>query len=405
MISSNLKMDDEVYHKQALNCVRRTYDLLCADDWQVEKITKSGETISSLYREGYGKIYKLTCSLKYPAKALCSEIYDNIEEVPKWNPTMLESKVIKAVMAAHTIAVGSEPEHFVCSQWNGFSSEKTKFDKGPALSYKRSNSSTNVALQNSGPFPGKCHLEMMEISAVMAAHTIAVGSEPEHFVCSQWNGFSSEKTKFDKGPALSYKRSNSSTNVALQNSGLFPWKRHLEMIEISKINSYTEIGKQALCCGGGAGLIKSRDFVNLCCWRLIINGEIQDEVMTEDISKDYKESSKYRDISVSDENLAIEQCYRKNGRVWINAAMSLEYEGAPEVSKFVRGENLITGFAACEVENNTEICIFEWILCLDLKGYIPRYLLDKCYTTFMTDYMKHFYKYIDNLRQNHINKE
>ncbi|XP_058983795.1 steroidogenic acute regulatory protein-like [Musca domestica] len=246
---------DEEYHRQALECIRRTYGFLCDNDWKLEKVTKRGERISSIYREGYGKIYKLTCSLKYPAKALCYEIYHNIEKVPTWNPTMLESKIIK------------------------------------------------------------------------------------------------------------------------------------------KINSYTEIGKQAMCSGTG-GLIQNRDFVHLCCWRLLVNGEICD----------HTNDSLDESIALSEDILHSEQYYKKNGRVWFNTAVSIEYEHAPPVSKYVRGENLASGFAACEVEDHPDVCIFEWILCLDLKGYVPRYILDKSYTTFMSEYMKHFHKHVDELRQNHLNK-
>lgn len=43
-----------------LDCVRRTYDLLHVSDWKIEKVTKKGDTISSIHREKMGKIYKLT---------------------------------------------------------------------------------------------------------------------------------------------------------------------------------------------------------------------------------------------------------------------------------------------------------------------------------------------------------
>lgn len=33
--------------------------------------------------------------LKYPAKALCNELFYKIEEAPHWNPTMLESKIVR----------------------------------------------------------------------------------------------------------------------------------------------------------------------------------------------------------------------------------------------------------------------------------------------------------------------
>lgn len=41
-----------------------------------------------------------------------------------------------------------------------------------------------------------------------------------------------------------------------------------------------------------------------------------------------------------------------------------------------RGENIVACFAMHEIAGKSDACIFEWILCLDLKGYIPRYVLD-----------------------------
>lgn len=36
----------------------------------------------------------------------------------------------------------------------------------------------------------------------------------------------------------------------------------------------------------------------------------------------------------------------------------------------------MTGFAFREIVGKSDSCIVEWVLCLDLKGYIPRYVLD-----------------------------
>lgn len=63
--------------------------------------------------------------------------------------------------------------------------------------------------------------------------------------------------------------------------------------------------------------------------------------------------------------------------MWLNAAVSVDDDSVPPVAKYIRGENLVSGFGACEVEENPDVCIFEWIICLDLKGYIPRCILDK----------------------------
>lgn len=36
----------------------------------------------------------------------------------------------------------------------------------------------------------------------------------------------------------------------------------------------------------------------------------------------------------------------------------------------------MSGFAFREIIGKKDGCILEWVLCLDLKGYIPRYVLD-----------------------------
>lgn len=51
-----------------LDCVRKTYNLLNVADWKVEKVTKKGDTISSIHRERLGKIYKLTVSKAYDGR-------------------------------------------------------------------------------------------------------------------------------------------------------------------------------------------------------------------------------------------------------------------------------------------------------------------------------------------------
>lgn len=62
----------------------------------------------------------------------------------------------------------------------------------------------------------------------------------------------------------------------------------LESKIIRKVNSYTDITYQA-SVGGGGGMVKSRDFVNLRCWRLFRNGVMVTN--DEDISDSSDEDS------------------------------------------------------------------------------------------------------------------
>lgn len=50
-----------------------------------------------------------------------------------------------------------------------------------------------------------------------------------------------------------------------------------------------------------------------------------------------------------------------------------------------------------EIPDQKDWCIFEWLLCLDLKGYIPRYVLENAYTSLMQDYMKFLRTYINEM--------
>lgn len=202
-------------------------------------------------------------------------------------------------------------------------------------------------------------------------------------------------------------------------------------------------------------MIKPRDFVNLRCWRLFVDGKMRDEAVETETSDDeemlnnscegsvstlsdqddlngygqsssvgscrngnsmtlHKDSMAFQTLSKSlgakdfsdamrlnfseppplddefedaKDNVDDEQTHTKTnqsplknfntkGKVWLSAAISIEYDKVPAHTKYTRGENLVAGFAMHEIEGKTDACIFEWILCLDLKGYIPRYVLD-----------------------------
>ena len=224
-----------------------------------------------------------------------------------------------------------------------------------------------------------------------------------------------------------------------------------------KVNTYTDITYQATA-GGGGGMIKARDFVNLRCWRLFIDGKMRDDTAETETSDDeemlnnscegsvstisdqddlngygqpssvgscrngtnmtlHKENMAFQTLSKSLGAKDFSEAMRLNfneppplddefedakdnidetndeqtntkpshsplkdfntkGKVWLSAAISVEYDKVPAHTKYTRGENLVAGFAMHEIEGKPDACIFEWIICLDLKGYIPRYVLD-----------------------------
>lgn len=288
-------------------CVRKSYELLECPDWKFEKQTSKGDKIYSSKREGLGKVYRLTGTVKYSGKALIYELFNKVEDVPKWNPTLLESKIIH------------------------------------------------------------------------------------------------------------------------------------------KIDYFTDISYQA-SVGGGGGLVKSRDFVNLRCYRVVENGEIWSDQSMQSrlketanqgrserqsslstvheqsegegssvrseapLNESYQSNSASGSVgnSISGSNFAgafgrsVEddaepeekgECYadcdNTANRVYISAARSIEYAGYPPGTKYQRGENIISCWATREVPGHPNECLFEWILCLDLKGYIMPSVLDTAYKKLMQDYMEY----------------
>uniref|UniRef100_S4RXK4 StAR-related lipid transfer protein 3 n=1 Tax=Petromyzon marinus TaxID=7757 RepID=S4RXK4_PETMA len=67
----------------------------------------------------------------------------------------------------------------------------------------------------------------------------------------------------------------------------------------------------------------------------------------------------------------------KQGQRYISAGMSTLHENKPPSSDFVRGNNDSGGFIVQKNSEQHNGCSFIWILNTDIKGNIPRYLVNK----------------------------
>lgn len=236
---------------------------------------------------------------------------------------------------------------------------------------------------------------------------------------------------------------------------------------VQKIDSHTDISYQATTASGG-GMVKSRDFVNLRCWQLFIDDNLEenydidsdrtsstaeindrssiDGSLNKKIDKKLSSSLKI-EIERTDESFLTlskslgaknfiqfdiegfadandshhqEQDSTNNllspeslfpteksstqtpqEKVYVSAAVSIEHPGVRQNPKYIRAQNIISCWAFRQIQSNPNACIFEWLLCLDLKGYIPKYILDQSYTTFMQDYMTYLREHVDELKINH----
>lgn len=87
------------------------------------------------------------------------------------------------------------------------------------------------------------------------------------------------------------------------------------------------------------------------------------------------------DETFSDAQQEIDTGIDHSKSVFVNAAMSVDYINCPPTSKYIRGENIISCWAMRPVEDDEDSCIFEWLLCIDLKGSLPKYVLNTVSST------------------------
>ena len=50
------------------------------------------------------------------------------------------------------------------------------------------------------------------------------------------------------------------------------------------------------------------------------------------------------------------------------------------------------------IEGEPERCVFEWLLNVDLKGWLPNYVVDSALSTVMLDYIGHIRAYAEKLK-------
>ena len=160
--------------------------------------------------------------------------------------------------------------------------------------------------------------------------------------------------------------------------------------------------------------MKSRDFVNLRCWRLVNDANIIEDYdirsSLENLSRKKPETRNVLKKSVSEvllngshENVDVNQLSKSLGAtditsdddeqfsdaqqeihngldhsksIFINAAMSVDYAKCPPTSKYIRGDNIMSCWAMRQVDGDEDSSIFEWLLCIDLKGSLPKYVLN-----------------------------
>lgn len=131
----SFSLQDDEYRNMGRECVRKAFTLLESSEWNVEKVTTKGDTIQSTQQDKLGKVFRLTVStmnwcvlqslihrlnlcfyfkarIHFPAKKLLEHLFYKIEDIPKWNPTILESKIIRVRDNSSVALVSLLSEYF-----------------------------------------------------------------------------------------------------------------------------------------------------------------------------------------------------------------------------------------------------------------------------------------------------
>ncbi|KAJ7313594.1 hypothetical protein JRQ81_005114 [Phrynocephalus forsythii] len=74
---------------------------------------------------------------------------------------------------------------------------------------------------------------------------------------------------------------------------------------------------------------------------------------------------------------------------YISSGMATIHSSRPPTSRYVRAENGPGGFIALRCPNNPNLCTLFWILNTDLKGRLPRYLINQSLAATMTEFVFH----------------
>jgi START domain len=157
--------------------------------------------------------------------------------------------------------------------------------------------------------------------------------------------------------------------------------------------------------------VKSRDFVNLRCWKFIRNGRVVDDYKLDtEVTATIKEENEAMKGNGDNEEAGVtndeevfsdaqaEASNDSDKTCFMSAAMSIDYPLYPPTTKYIRGDNIISCWAMKPIPNE-EACTFEWLLCIDLKGSLPKYVLNTAFLSLMVDYMLHLRAHIKQLKK------
>ncbi|XP_078661066.1 stAR-related lipid transfer protein 3-like isoform X1 [Branchiostoma floridae x Branchiostoma belcheri] len=90
---------------------------------------------------------------------------------------------------------------------------------------------------------------------------------------------------------------------------------------------------------------------------------------------------------------------QKKGKYYISAGKTTTHPAAPPRKDTIRGENKPGCYAMMPIDNEPNKCLFIWIVNVDLKGWIPQYLIDQAMAGKILDFLNSLRKHAADIRQ------
>ncbi|XP_043911631.1 steroidogenic acute regulatory protein-like [Protopterus annectens] len=97
------------YVKQGEEALWKALSILEQQDgWQVEIKEENGDNVSSKWLPGVGKVFRMEAILDAPTKQLYVELFDQLEKMDEWNPSVRQIQVLqrigKGTVITHEVA-------------------------------------------------------------------------------------------------------------------------------------------------------------------------------------------------------------------------------------------------------------------------------------------------------------
>jgi len=128
---------------------------------------------------------------------------------------------------------------------------------------------------------------------------------------------------------------------------------------VQPIDEHTDVSYQVAAEAGG-GVVSPRDFVNLRHWSLM------------------------------------------EGGVFVSAFGSVTHPAMPPQPKRVRGENGAGCYALRPCDSDPQTCLFQWLLDVDLKGWIPQSVIDASLCSAQLEYLTHLRRRVVELQRDNL---